>query len=103
MLFRSDRRWCHLVSDTSYDELHVFADLLDLPRRAFHGDHYDVPAEHRPRAVELGAREVTSRDVVAILRQSGLRVRPDDRRRWVQPTTITLAATDANATNAGTA
>ena len=37
-------RWAHLVSDESYDELHAFAARLGIPRRAFQGDHYDVPA-----------------------------------------------------------
>src|ERR1700738_3350135 len=35
------RRWAHLVSDDSYDELHGFARQLGIPRRAFQGDHYD--------------------------------------------------------------
>ncbi len=39
------RLWSHLVSDTSYDELHAFAEQLAVPRRAFEGDHYDVPAD----------------------------------------------------------
>ena len=38
-------RWSHLVSDVSYDELHAFAAQLGVPRRAFQGDHYDVPEE----------------------------------------------------------
>lgn len=61
------------MSDTSLDELHEFASALGLPRRAFHADHYDVPDDHRERAVAAGAREVTSRDIVRILREAGLR------------------------------
>ena len=41
------RRWSHLVSDESLDELHAFADLTGIPRRGFQGDHYDVPEEVR--------------------------------------------------------
>jgi Protein of unknown function (DUF4031) len=38
------RRWSHLVSDLDYDELHAFvAEHLGIPRRAFQGDHYDIP------------------------------------------------------------
>jgi len=37
--------WGHLVSDTSYAELHAFAERAGLPRRAFDRDHYDVPDE----------------------------------------------------------
>ncbi len=70
-----DRRWCHLVSDTSVDELHDFAARLGMSERAFHGDHYDLPDEYRPRAIAAGAHEVGSRDIVRILRDTGLRRR----------------------------
>ena len=69
------RKWAHLVSDESYDELHAFAQLLGIPRRAFQGDHYDVPAEYRERALELGAEPVDSRLLVKRLRAAGLRKR----------------------------
>ena len=39
------RMWSHLVSDVSYAELHAFAAALDVPRRAFERDHYDLPEE----------------------------------------------------------
>jgi hypothetical protein len=74
------RRWCHLVSDTSLDELHGFAAGLGIPRRAFQGDHYDVPEEHRPAAVAAGAHEVESRELVRRLRAAGLRLSPAARR-----------------------
>src|SRR6476646_4654956 len=45
------RRWAHLVSDESYDELHAFAARLGLPRHIFQGDHYDVPADVRDDAI----------------------------------------------------
>ena len=54
------RQWAHLVSDTSHDELHGFAALLGIPRRGFQGDHYDVPADLRERAIALGAQAVAS-------------------------------------------
>lgn len=72
---RHGRRWAHLVSDTSFEELHAFAERLELPRRAFHRDHYDVPSEWRERAIALGAREVDSRELVRRLREAGLRRR----------------------------
>ena len=74
------RRWCHLVSDDSLDELHDFATGLGIPRRAFQGDHYDIPEEHRAEAVAAGAREVESRELVRRLRASGLRLSPTQRR-----------------------
>jgi hypothetical protein len=67
------RLWAHLVSDTSYGELHAFAERLGIPRHAFQGDHYDVPEAVREEALLLGAVPVTSRQVVDALRSAGLR------------------------------
>jgi hypothetical protein len=67
------RLWSHLVSDSSFDELHAFARSLRVPARGFDGDHYDLPAERYDAAVRLGARPVTSREIVTALRQAGLR------------------------------
>jgi hypothetical protein len=70
------RRWAHLASDRSYDELHEFAARLGIPRRAFHGDHYDVPTELRVEAIAHGAEAVNGRQLVIRLRQAGLRHGP---------------------------
>ena len=59
------RRWCHLVSDGSFEELHAFAAELGIPRRLFQGDHYDLPEHIRARALELGAVTVTTRELLA--------------------------------------
>lgn len=72
-------RWAHLVSDESYDELHEFAQRLGIPRRAFQGDHYDVPAYLREEAIALGAEPVDSRVLVRRLRAAGLRKRKSSR------------------------
>jgi hypothetical protein len=64
-------RWCHLVSDAGFDELHAFAASLGIPPRRFQGDHYDLHPELRARAVELGAVEVASGELV--LRMAGPR------------------------------
>ncbi|GHI06839.1 hypothetical protein AQI88_39220 [Streptomyces cellostaticus] len=69
------RMWSHLVSDVSYDELHLFAAELGVPQRAFERDHYDLPAHRYADAVAAGAVEVSSREVVRLLRASGLRRR----------------------------
>lgn len=69
------RLWCHMVSDTSYDELHEVAQAMGIPRRGFQGDHYDVPAEMRDEAIALGAQPVTGRELITRLRDSGLRRR----------------------------
>ena len=68
------RRWSHLVSDASYDELHTFvAAELGIPRRAFQGDHYDVPEDLYDVAVAAGAAAVSCRELLARLRAAGLR------------------------------
>ena len=66
-------RWSHLVSDVSYDELHDFAGRLGVPRRAFQGDHYDIPASLREPALALGAQAVPARELLQRLKAAGLR------------------------------
>lgn len=63
----------HLVSDTSLDELHAFAEHIDLSARAYDRDHYDLPVSRYDDAVAAGAREVTPSEVVRALRRAGLR------------------------------
>ena len=67
------REWAHLVSDTSYEELHAFAARLGIPPEAFQGDHYDVPTDLRREAIALGADEVGAKELVRRLRAAGLR------------------------------
>jgi hypothetical protein len=68
------RRWSHLVSDVSYDELHAFvAAELGIPRRAFQGDHYDIPEDLYDIAVAAGAQPVGARELLSRLRAAGLR------------------------------
>ncbi|MEO6956287.1 MAG: DUF4031 domain-containing protein [Antricoccus sp.] len=67
------RVWAHLISDESFDELHVFAQTIGIPRRAFDGDHYDVVAEMWEQAVASGARPTVSKEIVRRLRTSDLR------------------------------
>jgi hypothetical protein len=69
------RMWSHLISDTSFEELHEFAARAGIPRRGFDGDHYDVPAEAYDDLVAAGAAPVRSRELVARLVSSGLRRR----------------------------
>lgn len=74
------RRFAHLASDVSFDELHRFAADLGLPRRAFHHDHYDLPDARWDDAVAAGAVPVDPRHLVRRLTTAGLR-RPPRRRR----------------------
>ena len=75
------RHWCHLVSDTDFEELHAFAARLGIPRHRFQGDHYDLPAHVREQAVALGAGEVATRELTG--RMAGDR---GDRVRWRRAT-----------------
>ncbi len=70
------RLWCHLVSDVSYDELHLFARVLGVPRVAFQGDHYDLHEDDRRLAIVDGARAVDSRFLVRAITSGGLRRGP---------------------------
>lgn len=62
---------CHMVAD-SLEELHEFAHELGLKPQWFQGGtftpHYDVNKTKRRLAVEKGAKEITQREAVAILR-----------------------------------
>ena len=75
-----ERLWAHLVSDHTLEELHAFAEAAGIPRRGFHGDHYDVPQEHYDTMVTLGAVPTPSRELVRRLREAGLRLSPGQRR-----------------------
>ena len=71
------QRWAHLMADT-LAELHAFAALLGLPRRAFQdkasGAHYDVTTPMRACALALGAvpisRHVDRERVRAVIRHA---------------------------------
>jgi len=74
------RMWCHMVSDLSLDELHAFASGLGIPRGAFQDHprrnhpHYDIPDSLRTEAIQLGAQQVTGRELVRRMVRH-----PDDR------------------------
>lgn len=61
------KRWCHMLADTD-EELEAFARLLGLRRAWKHADHYDLATKQRARAVALGAREISSRQMVNVRR-----------------------------------
>jgi Protein of unknown function (DUF4031) len=69
------RQWCHLISDTSVDELHAFATSIglrrgwaQLPPKAS-TPHYDLTPSRRAQAVAAGAREVERNEFVAAVRR----------------------------------
>ncbi len=78
--FRGEK-WSHLVSDESYDELHIFANGVGIRRIGFQGDHYDLPSRLLPAALAAGAAQVDSRILVRRLRNAGLR-KPADYESW---------------------
>jgi hypothetical protein len=78
--WHNGRRWSHLVSDVSYAELHDFAERAGVPRRGFHGDHYDVPEEWFDDMVRAGATLTSSRELLRRLRATGLRLSAAERR-----------------------
>lgn len=66
---------CHLVTDNGdYDKLHRFAERIGLKRKWFQEDaslpHYDLTANKRRRAVMYGAKQITKRELVAIIQRS---------------------------------
>jgi predicted metal-dependent HD superfamily phosphohydrolase len=64
----------HLISDTSIEELHAFAEAAGIPERAFDGDHYDVAEARYAELVAAGAVPVEGRILVRRLIASGLRI-----------------------------
>jgi muramoyltetrapeptide carboxypeptidase len=85
------RLWSHMISYTSYLELHAFAASVGIPPRAFERDHYDVIAERYEAVIAAGARRASSREIVAMLHRAGLRRRhrsvlaPPVGRGWPRP------------------
>ena len=57
----------HMMSEDLV-ELHAMASEIGIARRHFQGDHYDVCLAKRALAIEHGAVEVTSRDLVRLRR-----------------------------------
>lgn len=62
-------KMCHMLADT-LNELHAMADAIGVSRRHFQGassfPHYDICLSKRALAVQHGAVEVSSRELVAI-------------------------------------
>ncbi len=74
-----DWLWCHMISDTSVDELKEFAEKLGIPERGFQGDHFDIPEHMRDVAIAHGATVVTTREILQALYSAGMRLKPAQR------------------------
>jgi hypothetical protein len=75
------RRCGHLVSDTSLEELHRFAESLGLRREWFQEKsipHYDLTGKVYDLALERGAKLVSSREIVrrAVRMEGRQKMRP---------------------------
>ena len=59
--------WCHMVTDSSPEDLHGFARRLGLRREQFQRHerlpHYDLRPNMREKALALGAEAVSSKDL----------------------------------------
>lgn len=59
--------WCHMVTDSSLEELHEFALRLGIRRERFQPHrrlpHYDLRPHVRERALALGAQAVSSKEL----------------------------------------
>jgi hypothetical protein len=94
---RHTSTWCHLFADTQ-DELHQFATRLGVRRTWFQpgparGDgspspywHYNLSVGKRQQALRLGARPVTWRESIQIIR---------DRETWAERTKVADQASHA--------
>ena len=63
--------YAHLVAD-SLEELHLFANSIGIKSHWFHRSskypHYDINQDQRLKAIEAGAVEVTSVDIVKMFK-----------------------------------
>jgi hypothetical protein len=69
--------WCHMVSDSSLEELHDFARRLGVHRERFQEQgrlpHYDLRPGARGKALALGAEAVGSKELFRRGREAFLR------------------------------
>lgn len=65
--------YAHMVAET-LDELHTFAQQIGVKKHFFHRGnkpHYDISVEQHAKALENGATEVSSKQIVAIATNNG--------------------------------
>lgn len=69
--FGNGKSSCHLATDGDLEELHQFAESIGLRRAWFQNrslPHYDLTPTKRAMAVRNGAKEVTTRELIAAVR-----------------------------------
>lgn len=52
----------HMIADTE-DELHQMTDKIEVRRKWYQGDHYDISLSKRRLTVLHGAKEITVREL----------------------------------------
>ncbi|MDG1949256.1 MAG: DUF4031 domain-containing protein [bacterium] len=67
-------KWSHMISE-DLEHLHLFAKFLTIPRSRFENKkgkgrpHYDIREDEYSTAVDNGAVQVSSRQIVKLLQQ----------------------------------
>lgn len=79
----------HLISTSSLQELHHFAQEQGISPKAFDLDHYDVPAHLHGTLTRAGAQPVTGSELTRALTASGLRVPLKERPTKIRRTLLT--------------
>ena len=59
----------HMIADTE-KELHTMAAKIGVARKWYQGDHYDICLSKRELAVKAGAKEVSMRELVILLKRN---------------------------------
>lgn len=78
----SRMKMCHMVADT-IEELHAMADKIGIQRRWFQNNpdhpHYDLSQSKRVLAIQNGAIEIDSRQLIELIRKHRLlSAKPND-------------------------
>lgn len=71
---RYDHYWSHLFTDGKDEELHAFAERIGMKRQWAQGSgnrlHYDLVPPKRALAVRFGAKEVSDKAMLAIMKRA---------------------------------
>ncbi len=66
------KQWCHMITDGNIQELHDFATKIEMKREWFQDHprhpHYDLQPNKRALAISCGAKSVTGKELVMIMR-----------------------------------
>jgi hypothetical protein len=57
---------CHMIADSEH-ELHAMAARIGMQRKWYQRDHYDVSMEMKLLAIQNGAREISVRELAALV------------------------------------